>query len=164
MFILSLYLLFAMLMVMVIDLTRYTIPNWLVGSVLAAYPVMAYLSPAAVDWQGALVAIGICFVVGYILFLKNWMGGGDIKLIIVCSLWMGTQHLLDFLFLMTIIGGVFSVILLVGRRILSGVLTPQKLSELPRILKPGAPVPYGVAIAGSFIYMMWSGQVAGIGI
>ena len=164
MFILSLYLLFAMVMVMAVDLTRYTIPNWLVGSVLVAYPVMAYLSPVPVDWQGALMAIGICFAVGYILFLKKWMGGGDIKLIIVISLWMGMEHLLDFLFLMTIIGGVFSVILLVGRKLLAGVLTTQKVAELPRVLKPGAPVPYGVAIASSFIYMMWKGQVPGIGI
>lgn len=159
--VISLYLLFSMGVVIVIDMTRYMIPNWLVGSLLMIYPIMLYVAPAPVDWQGALTGMAICFVTGYLLFLKRWMGGGDIKLIVACSLWVGLVHLVDFLFLMTVIGGLFSLLLLAGRKILAAMLVEDKRARLPRLLQVDAPVPYGVAIAGSFLYMMWAGQVAG---
>lgn len=159
--IISLYLLFCMVMVVITDLTRYTIPNWLVGSLFLLYPVMIYMSRVPVDWHSGLIAMGITFVIGYIIFVMRWMGGGDIKLIIACSLWVGMQHIVDFLFLMTVIGGIFSVLLLVMRKVIAVAPIKGNANTRPRILREGAPVPYGVAIASSFVYMMWMGQVTG---
>ena len=157
--IITLYLLFAMIMVIASDVSRYTIPNWLVGSLLVLYPIAVYVSPVPIDWIGGLYALVICFAVGYIIFTMRWMGGGDIKLIIACSLWVGLNSLLDFIFLMTLVGGIFALSLLFGRKALSFIpLKGDK--ELPRILTVGAPVPYGVAIAFSFLYLLWAGQLA----
>ena len=72
-----------------LDCTRYTIPNWLVGSLLVLYPVAVYLSPEAVDWKMAMVAMLLVFAVGYIIFSLRVMGGGDVKLITVLALWVG---------------------------------------------------------------------------
>jgi prepilin peptidase CpaA len=162
--VISLYLLFCMVMVVITDLRSYTIPNWLVSSLFILYPIIIYFYHAPIDWHAGLIAMGVTFVIGYIIFVMRWMGGGDIKLIIGCSLWVGMHHLVDFIFLMTVIGGVFSVALWVIRKLLAFVCTKSKTSVLPRLLRDGAPVPYGVAIASSFVYLMWMGQVAGTSI
>ena len=161
--IISIYLLFSMLAVLVSDTSRYIIPNWLVASLLLLYPAAVYLSPTPIDWMGGLYALGISFVVGYLIFAMRWMGGGDIKLIMACSLWVGVSGMLDFLFLITLVGGLFGVLLLVLRKAVLFLPIKGKAEELPRILRPRAPIPYGVAIASSFLYMLWIGQVAAAG-
>ncbi len=158
--IISMYLLFCMVMTILVDMTRYTIPNWLVGSMLVLYPIAVFLAPGTIDWYSGLQAMGIAFAVGYIIFVMRWMGGGDVKLIIVCCLWIGMKHIVDFLFLMTLLGGLLSLALLMGRKLLVFALVRQKIEALPRILQEGAPVPYGLAIATAFLYCMWMGQVS----
>ncbi len=142
----TIYMIFCMLAVLWFDATRYLIPNWLVGSLLVLYPLAVYLSPEAVDWKMALAAALLVFVIGYIVFMRNWMGGGDIKLITVCALWVGSEHLLEFIFMVGILGGVFSVLVWALRKLLPHVKLPASM-KLPRILRDGEPIPYGIAIA-----------------
>ena len=113
----ALYLLFAMLATMWLDVTRYTIPNWLIGSLLLLYPVAVYLSPAHVDWAMAIVAFFVVFIVGYIIFVLRVMGGGDVKLIAALALWVGWWKLPEFILLFALLGGAFSIILLIIRKI-----------------------------------------------
>lgn len=157
--IITLYLLFCMLAVLWFDTTRYIIPNWLNASLLVLYPVAVYLAPTSVDWQHALLGTAIVFAVGYLIFAKGWMGGGDVKLIVVCSLWVGWAGLLDFVVLFAILGGVLSVALYAGRK----AMPYLKLQKLPRILQDKQPVPYGIAIALAFLLMMKMGKIPVIG-
>jgi prepilin peptidase CpaA len=158
MMLVTLYLVFCMIAVLWFDVTRYMIPNWLVGSLLLVYPVAVLLAPKAVDWQMALVAMLAVFAVGYVIFAMKWMGGGDIKLITVCALWVGLDHLTDFIFLFAIIGGVFSVLILVARKFLP--LVPQLAGRaFPRILRDNEPIPYGVAIALGFMAMFLTDKI-----
>lgn len=150
----SLYLLFAMLATMWFDVTRYTIPNWLIGSLLILYPVAVYLSPHQVDWRMALVAMAVVFVAGYIIFATKIMGGGDVKLITVLALWVGWVGLLDYVIIFALLGGIFTIFLLIMRKL--WVIIPMKA---PRIFQNKAPVPYGVAIAGAFLYFMYVGRI-----
>ena len=100
MHILLIYLIFSMLAVMWFDATTYRIPNWLVASLLLLYPLAVYFGHGAVHWQPALLAMGIVFALGYVVFALKWMGAGDIKLITACALWVGLKHLADFIFAM----------------------------------------------------------------
>ncbi|MDX2073868.1 MAG: prepilin peptidase [Alphaproteobacteria bacterium] len=152
----SLYLVFAMCATLYLDVTRYTIPNWLVGSLLALYPVAVYLSPQAVDWKMALAAMAVTFLAGYAIFALRVMGGGDIKLITALALWVGWNGLLDFVLLFAILGGVFSVIVLIGRKLQPYI--PLK-GKTPKLFQKNAPIPYGVAIAGAFLWMMWKNAI-----
>lgn len=156
--IISLYLLFAMLAVLWFDLTRYRIPNWLTVSLLLVYPLAVWMAPGPVEWRAALLGCGIVLAVGYGVFSLRWMGGGDVKLITACSLWTGLHNLAGFIFLFAVIGGAFSL-LLWGARKLPPHLPALSGRSLPRLLRPGQPVPYGFAIAAAFLLLMWMGQI-----
>ncbi len=76
-----------MITVMLTDITRFTIPNWIVAIILLLYPVMLYFSPVVVDWKMALVIMAGVFSAGFVLFVLHVMGGGDIKLLLLkCTL------------------------------------------------------------------------------
>ncbi len=158
----ALFLLFSMLAVIWFDATRYIIPNWLVGAMLAVYPLAVVMAPHPVDWPMGLAALAVVFVVGYFVFAMKWMGGGDIKLLIACSLWVGFPHLLDFVFIVALLGGALSIALWGIRKGEYLVLKGEQITRMPRILKSGEPVPYGLAIAGAFLIMMWLGRVPAI--
>lgn len=151
----AVYLVFAMLATLWFDLRHYIIPNWLAGSLLALYPLAVWLSPSEVDWPMAILGMIIMFAVGYGIFVMKWMGAGDIKLLTVCSLWVGWEHLLDYVFTVALLGGAFVILLYVGRKLL-----PRYTSRpMPRVLRDGEPAPYGVAIAIGLLLMLWQEQV-----
>jgi prepilin peptidase CpaA len=156
--IITMYLLFSMLTVLWFDVRHYLIPNWLVGLLLAVYPVAVWMAPGVVDWKMAVAGMLAVFAVGYLVFAMKWMGAGDVKLITVLSLWVGLTGLADFVFLFAVIGGLFSIALLVARKWNAFIPVP-KSGQLPRILRSGEPVPYGVAIASAFLIMLWMGKI-----
>jgi prepilin peptidase CpaA len=155
--IIALYLIFAMLAVMYYDATRFIIPNWLVGSLLFIYPIAVLISPVAVDWKMDLLGMLGTFAVGFVVFALRAMGGGDVKLIIVLSLWVGLQKLPFFGFDFALLGGILSIAILVIRKILS--LSSIKEKKLPRIFRYKEPIPYGLAIAGAFLFMLFKGEI-----
>jgi prepilin peptidase CpaA len=157
--IIAVYLIFSMLAVMWLDATRYTIPNWLVGSLLLAYPFAVFTSPFAVDWQMALAGAALVLVLGYIVFTLRWMGGGDVKLLAALALWVGVKCLADFIFITALLGGVLSLFLWGFRKILPYIPGKPKKEKLPRILQDNAPVPYGIAIALAFLFLLWTGKI-----
>ncbi len=152
------YVLFSMFAVIFYDSTRFIIPNWLVGSLLLLYPLAILLSPVTIDWQNDLLGMLIAFAIGYVIFALRLMGGGDVKLIIVLSLWVGLHKMTDFGFYFVVLGGALSIALLLIRKIIS--LVVNKNTKLPRIFRKKEPVPYGLAIAGAFLLMIFAGEIA----
>lgn len=152
-----------MLLVVYFDLTSYLIPNWLNGLVLCLYFGLFFLSPTQLDWQSALIATSVIFAVGFVIFALNWMGGGDVKLLIATAPYIGfSMKLLDYLLMMSLLGGTLSLLLWAVRKIVFQVVSVRADKPLPRILQIGAPVPYGLAIAAAFLYLMWTGSISGI--
>lgn len=151
-----------MLMVIYFDLTSYLIPNWLNGLVLGLFLTLLALHPEQIDWQSSLLAFGIVFAVGFAMFAFRMMGGGDIKLLIALAPFMGfSQLLLDYALLFTLAGGALSLALYVARKIAPQIVKDTTISRF-RIIQNGAPVPYGLAIAGAFLYMLLAGKINGI--
>lgn len=150
-----------MLVIMVFDATRFIIPNWINGTLLLLWPAMLLLLPPELlpAWQTHLMVFGGAIVVGFAIFVLRWMGGGDVKLLMVSGLWIGTAHLVEFLVYMGVIGGVMSIALLLLRPMIGYW---YKEERLPRIFRKGAPVPYGLAIAGAFLILLWNGQIPGL--
>ena len=151
------FLIFSMLSVIWFDGTRYIIPNWLVGLMLFSYPVAVFMAHSGVDWKMALAAAMAILIAGYIIFALKFMGAGDIKLMTACALWVGAQHVLDFLIAVSLLGGVLAVSVLFIRKAIP--FLPKKIETLPRIFRDREPVPYGIAIAIGFLIMMWAGEV-----
>ncbi|WP_085810458.1 prepilin peptidase [Sphingomonas sp. TZW2008] len=98
-------------------------PAWWVAIGLAPWPDMAFQ-----------LALGLLvFGVFAIAFHYGQMGGGDVKLIGAIALWLPATPLLQMLLVMSIVGGVLTLIMMIE----------HKFSRNKRILE----VPYGVAIA-----------------
>ena len=150
------------------DITTYIIPNLLVIIILLCYPIIVLMAHVTAhpmpDWQMGLLFGAGTFLVGFVLFAIKAMGGGDVKLLAVIALYAGKSAFLPFIVTTAILGGVLSIFLLITRPIALYVYgrlgkTP---ADIPRILSSGAPVPYGVAIGFSFIFLIWTGEIAGI--
>jgi prepilin peptidase CpaA len=164
MIVFSLLLLVLMLVVMYLDITRYIIPNWLVGLVLLLYPFYYWLCPVPIDIKTSLLAMLAAFLIGYMIFAAKIMGGGDIKLLTALCLWTGgTKTLVAFLMYTGLLGGALSLLLIMGRPVATWYMArdPERRT-LPKVVLPGSPVPYGIAIAGAFIILIINGKIPGL--
>lgn len=159
--IIAIVLLAAMLTVIFFDATRFIIPNWLNAALLALYPVAVLLSPEHVNWQADLLGFLGAFAVGYFIFMFRIMGGGDVKLIIVLALWVGVANLAKFTFFFAMLGGALTILLLILRAIMPAII--KNTEKLPRALKKRKPVPYGLAIAGAFLILLFNGEIPAAG-
>jgi len=120
------------------DLASYRIPNRISIGMAATFPLHALL--AQWGWTGFFLHLGagLAFLlIGFALFAKGWIGGGDAKLLAGAALWVGWKGLAPFLVVMGLAGGVLALLVLVASR-LPGLKT--------RWNRP-AGVPYGAAIA-----------------
>lgn len=149
-----------MLWVVVSDARHYIISNRL-NAVIALLFVAAVMLIPIPGWLSALAAAGVMLLVGLGLFSLGLMGGGDIKLLVVLSLWTGWHvATLQFLFMTAIAGGVLVVIVLIARAVLPPLwLKANPPKNLPRLLTRKQPIPYGIAIAAGFCWIVWMGLV-----
>lgn len=132
------------------DLRRFVIPNWLNAAVLLLFPVAALVLPESVAWWSHLGAALAGLVLAAPLFFRGWMGAGDVKMFAALAAWTGFGEFLALLFYVVLSGGVLALVLLALRGLaplaLRRVAGPER-AEPPAALRPGGPVPYGVAIA-----------------
>src|SRR6478609_3431779 len=90
----------------------------------------------------------LVLVVAFGFFARGWIGGGDAKLAAATALWFGFDHLLDYLFYASLIGGAMTLLLIQFRlRPLPALLTGQTWAE--RLHRKDAGVPYGIALAAA---------------
>ena len=150
-----------MLWVVITDASRYIISNRLNLVVLGLYVAAVALIPH-MPVLTALATAGIVLAVGLGLFTLGLMGGGDIKLLVVLSLWTGwSETTPQFIFLTAICGGVLVVVVLFAR-FLAAAFLQKEGKTLPRLLTKKQPVPYGIAIAAAFAWLLWTGQIYGL--
>lgn len=136
------------------DIRRFTISNWIPGALIGLWVVYAPFS--GMDWQTAglslLTVLGVLAMM-MALWAPGWIGGGDAKLVTALALWFGWPSVLTFLLLAMICGGVLAALLLAARRLAPALpVSPERLAASP--LAHGAPVPYGVAIAGGTLWAL----------
>ena len=117
------------------DLRTRTIPNWLNGAIaLGAIPFWA--ASGMTLWPEIALQIGIAaavFGLFAIAFRFGAMGGGDVKMVAAIALWLSAEAVLKLLVIMSLAGGVLTVVMLVRHR----------LAKSGKELE----IPYGVAIA-----------------
>lgn len=91
------------------DLRERRIPNWLNLGVAGLYPVFVLISPTPIPWLGALGAAGAVFMLGLVLFARQLIGGGDVKLIAAVTLWAGLDQLALFALVTSLVGGALAL-------------------------------------------------------
>lgn len=117
------------------DLRRREIANWK-NVMIAALAPLWWWSNGLSLWPDIVLQVtiaGAFFALFCIAFHFGQMGGGDVKMIGALGLWLPFTALVGMLLIMSIVGGVLTIIFLLERRI-------RRKTE-------AVEVPYGVAIA-----------------
>lgn len=130
------------------DLTSYIIPNWISLALGGAFALAAVAAGMPLQIVGVHVVAGlVALLAGMAMFALGWVGGGDAKLLAACCLWFGWPGGRDFLLDTALAGGGFAVLLITLRGQMVRTFLPPIGGWAGRVTTPGAPAPYGVAIA-----------------
>jgi prepilin peptidase CpaA len=128
------------------DIKTHRIPNLLVASVA----ILGVLRLIVIgDLNAAIQTVTtsvIVLIIVFMLFWRNFVGGGDAKLIAATALLVGSHGLFNFFVLMSLCGLSVTIVVLVTQR--SSVVVPSDEKPVP---KSRLAIPYGVAIAGGGI-------------
>lgn len=147
------------------DLFTLTIPNRISLVLIAGFYALAPfigLSLEDIAWH---TVAGLCVLaITFGMFVMGWFGGGDAKLLAAIALWVGFGHLLDYIFVVAIAGGVIASAFELFR---SGPL-PVQLAHVPwaqRLHNKNSGIPYGLALAAGALIVYphtpWFTGVAG---
>jgi prepilin peptidase CpaA len=151
-----------------VDVRHRRIPNalsYLIGS-LGLLRILLAGDPMSAGWT--LAAAAGVLVVGFMFFWGGTFGGGDAKLLTGAVLLIGYRDLFDFIFLMSLFGGVLALSLLIGDRLVPRFRRVRQRAAVPDATTAAArrevwpTVPYGVAIsAAGMIILVLQVSVAG---
>ena len=86
------------------DLRRRQIPNWIPVAAILGGLVIAFRDHGLSGAGSSLLGLVAGFAVFFVFYALGAMGGGDVKLLVASSLWVGHAHIVDFLVNMGIIG------------------------------------------------------------
>jgi prepilin peptidase CpaA len=130
-----------------LDLFTMKIPNRLSAVMVLAFLPLALLAGLApselLDHAGAGL-IGL--MLGVLLFIPGWFGGGDAKLLAAIALWIGLDSLLPYVLYTALAGGVIASFFSLVRSVpLPHALLGQTWAL--RLHNPNSGIPYGLALA-----------------
>ncbi|MFJ4142796.1 prepilin peptidase [Pseudomonas sp. NPDC089734] len=168
----------ALCWVVVTDLLYRKIHNRLVLALLAGWFALPLLAPFQIGpfagfgvWQTissmgwSTAGAALVLLVGYGLYMIERVGGGDVKLMTVLSLWIGSEDLVTFLIITSLVGGILALILpsleVLEATLARGVMwlikrMPQNILAVPIIYDAQRPagIPYGLAIAAGALFTL----------
>lgn len=140
------------------DLVTMTIPNRISILLIAGFAAMAPFSGlSAYEIALHLAAGTVVLAIGIAIFSQGWIGGGDAKIFAAGSLWLGFEHLGQFVALSAIAGG-FLTLGLLFFRILPLPVALIKHEWIARLHHRKSGVPYGIAIAAAALMVYPSTQ------
>ena len=136
------------------DLITMTISNRLSLALCAAFfLVAAAVGMPLADIGRHMLASLVVLAVAFAFFARGWIGGGDAKLAAATALWLGFAHLLDYLLVAGVIGGVLTLLVLELRRLpLPAVLAGKPWIARLHDVKTGIPYGIALALAGLAVY------------
>ena len=130
-----------------LDLFTLRIPNRLSAAMVLAFFPLALL--VGLDSSEMLNHVGaglIGLLLGVLLFIPGWFGGGDAKLMAAIALWVGLENLLPYVFYVALAGGfIASLFSTIRSAPLPRVLLGQSWAH--RLHDPNSGIPYGIALA-----------------
>ena len=134
---------FIMILAALSDAMSFKIPNLACLALILLFPSFVVSSPSEVSWPNHLLVFITVLGIGYFMYLQQWAGAGDIKLVAAISLWAGPPFWAPFLFITAVVGGLFSIVIGVQAYIKQRKNPSQ--GNNPAWTK--TPIPYGIAIA-----------------
>ena len=146
------------------DLFTMKIPNRIsVVLVLAFFPLAALAGLGAWEVLNHVGAGLLLLVIGVLLFIPGWFGGGDAKLMAAIALWIGFDTLPLYIFYVAIAGGVMAVAFRMARSVpLPSVFLGEAWAI--RLHRTGGGIPYGLALAAGALlvypHTVWFASLA----
>ena len=142
----------------VTDFSQMKIPNSIIVMMIGTFFV-AYAGAPQIFlplWQH-IFSMLLVFLITYFIFAKNWMGGGDAKMMTAVCLWCGLKGLLSFIFFMGIAGW-FLCLLALWLQKKKPFKNPKEGGWIATVQSGKNAVPYGIAIAiGAICSLSYSG-------
>ena len=136
------------------DVATLHIPNWLSLAVFFSFLLFSVAAPLEIADVFGRIGLGVVvFVVGIVLFIKGYAGGGDVKLLAASAVWVGWPHFPSYLVATAIIGGVLALVALAFQRF-ELPASWASVGWLQRLHSREQGVPYGVAIAAAGVLML----------
>ena len=129
------------------DLLTMKIPNRISAlMVLAFFPLALLAGLGGWDILHHVAAGLALLVLGVLLFIPGWFGGGDAKLMAAIALWIGPDNLFPYILYVAIAGGMIATAFSSVRSV---PLPRMFLGEAwaVRLHRPDAGIPYGIALA-----------------
>jgi len=126
----------------VVDIKTRTISNRLNLAIALVAPLF-WWSTGVDLWPDAAIRVGVAiavFLLFALAFQLGAMGGGDVKLAAALALWFAPGDTLFLIVLMSLAGGVLTLIVMIEHRIKQNEGRPQ--------------VPYGVAISFGGLWLL----------
>ncbi|MBK8007337.1 MAG: prepilin peptidase [Rhizobiales bacterium] len=136
------------------DLVSMTISNRVSLALIIGFFLVAWLT--GMGWYDVgrhLLAGVIVLVFAFGFFTRGWIGGGDAKLAAATALWLGFSHLMEYLLIASIAGGILTLLLLQLRTLpMPAALAKQKWIARLHNFETGIPYGIALAIAGLLVY------------
>ena len=142
------------------DVRELRIPNGIPLSLLALYPAYVLLAaPGTGGWLAIAIAGGV-LVLGMAAFAAELVGGGDVKLLAVLTLWAGPASVVDLMVITAFVGGGMAVLMLSPlRHVMAGASDAIGATAIRDTLL-GRHLPYGGAIAAGAAVSISPGVLA----
>jgi prepilin peptidase CpaA len=122
------------------DAHTYRIPNRICLALLVLFPLFVFTAPIAMEWEQNLLVFALMLISGFVMFMGNIAGAGDIKLLAVTGLWAGPHLIAVFLITTAIAGGLLALLMV--------ILTHMRnRSNTAPVALAKVPIPYGIAIS-----------------
>ena len=131
------------------DFKEFKIRNEFIVVLAGLFVVHALLSGRWVSAHWNLAFATLMFCVMLYFYTQNLMGGGDVKLAAALALWFSPASTVKFLVIMSLAGGLLTVIVMIAHRMKPGQI---KNSDGETGGKPE--IPYGVAIAVGALWIL----------
>lgn len=143
----------AMILGGVLDLFTLTIPNRISLALIIGFFVAALVTGMSWAAIGLHLAIGMAvLLLGIALFATGSIGGGDAKLLAAAALWLGHDQILSYVLMVTVAGGLLSILVLSYR----SMILPPVLIRQPwalRLHDRSTGIPYGLALAAAALWI-----------
>ena len=136
------------------DLVRFEIPNVIPIAIAFLFvPTVLLLGWELTAILKHLAVGGGTLVLGFLLFMWGYFGGGDAKLLAAITIWTGPDAMYAYFFFVAIAGGIFALILLGFRRLILPNFLKQ-IAWVERLHSGRKYIPYGVAISSGAVAIL----------
>ncbi len=130
----------------VTDFLTMTISNKISIALVVSFCCLAPFTGMTFQMAGmSVLAAAVLFSIGFACFAFGWVGGGDVKFASAVALWLGWNHMFDYLVLFSLYGGFLTIAVL----ILSRLLEPLPILQVGFLNRfaDHRRVPYGIALS-----------------